>query len=125
MHPSAPIRHGRVRAPPPAPRQPSHLRASWGRTTLGIGAAATATVVAHDDGRDDDFLFTIKNFGEHYDLCIHPIDDGRDFLADPILREWRYDICFGHAASQRAEEGVIRRLSVPVGIMVGIASSTI
>jgi len=112
---------------------------------LTVSEAATATVVEHDAA--DDFHFNLKNFGEYYDLCVLPIDDGKDFLdllpadgyapmklfsssrallttaaqkiietfnADPILQRWRFDICFGHAASKRAEEGVLERLEIPL-----------
>jgi 3-oxoacyl-[acyl-carrier-protein] synthase III len=36
------------------------------------------------------------------------------FTADPVLSGGRYDIVFGHAASKKAEEGVLQRLGIPV-----------
>src|SRR5262249_55525849 len=36
------------------------------------------------------------------------------FQSDPMLQGRTYDICFGHAASKRAEEGVLRRIGFPV-----------
>ena len=38
------------------------------------------------------------------------------FEADPVLRAGRYDICFGHGASERASELVARRLGIPLPI---------
>jgi 3-oxoacyl-[acyl-carrier-protein] synthase III len=114
--------------------------------TLTVSEVATATVVGNENPGDD-FHFNIKNFGEHYDLCVLPIDDGRDFFSrprprdyvpmklysqsrallttaaqkivetyrsDPVLRERPYDICFGHAASKHAEEGVLDALCIPL-----------
>jgi 3-oxoacyl-[acyl-carrier-protein] synthase III len=40
------------------------------------------------------------------------------FEADPVLRAGRYDICFGHGASERASELVARRLGIPLDIYV-------
>ena len=118
--------------------------------TFTVSEAATATVV--EAGGDAESYFTFRNFGEHYDLCMLPIDDGRQFLrrplpegaapmhlfsmsrrlltiaadkivdmfqADPMLQGRTYDICFGHAASKRAEEGVLRRIGFPVEDYVG------
>jgi 3-oxoacyl-[acyl-carrier-protein] synthase III len=42
-----------------------------------IGEAATATVVSDDTA--DDFYFLFKNFGQHYDLCMIPLDNAADF----------------------------------------------
>jgi 3-oxoacyl-[acyl-carrier-protein] synthase III len=119
------------------------LEQQWAAFT--IGEAATATVVTADEPNDD-FYFTFKNFGEHFDLCMIPLDNATDFLpshsngrytpmkffglsrklitttikkivevyeADPNLRESRYDICFGHAASERASEAIGCRLGLP------------
>jgi 3-oxoacyl-[acyl-carrier-protein] synthase III len=119
------------------------LEQQWAAFT--IGEAATATVVTADEPNDD-FYFTFKNFGEHFDLCMIPLENATDFLpshsngrytpmkffglsrkliattikkivevyeADPNLRESRYDICFGHAASERASEAIGCRLGLP------------
>jgi 3-oxoacyl-[acyl-carrier-protein] synthase III len=42
------------------------------------GEAATATVVS-DDVADDDFYFTFKSFGEHYALCMFPLEMAPQF----------------------------------------------
>lgn len=113
-----------------------------------IGEAATATLVS-DGAFDDDFYFTFRNFGEHYDLCMIPLDNAAGFApedkkalppalkffarspklvattiqkivetfeADPKLRDDRYDIAFGHAASERASYLIGRRLGIPSDI---------
>jgi 3-oxoacyl-[acyl-carrier-protein] synthase III len=110
-----------------------------------VGEAATATVV--DDGEpEDDFYFVFRNFGEHFRLCMIPLDNAAAFLppgangeyaplkfyslsrkliattvkkivdlfeSDPRLRDASYDICFGHAASEKAREVIARRLGLP------------
>jgi 3-oxoacyl-[acyl-carrier-protein] synthase III len=110
-----------------------------------VGEAATATLV--DDGNpDDDFYFVFKNYGEHFRLCMIPLENATAFLppgmngeyvpfkfyslsrkliattikkivatfeADPRLRDASYDICFGHAASEKAREIIARRLGLP------------
>jgi 3-oxoacyl-[acyl-carrier-protein] synthase III len=99
-----------------------------------IGEAATATVVT-DDVPDDDFYFNFKNFGQHYGLCMIPLDDGMRFFSQSrqlirttvkeIVRAYRadsnlsgatYDICFGHTASQKANEIIGRRLGLAAEI---------
>jgi len=102
--------------------------------TFTIGEAATATVVTADAG-DDDFYFMFKNFGQHYGLCMIPLDGGMKFFsqspelirttvkeiisayrADMNLSGATYDICFGHTASQKANEIISRRLGLPAEI---------
>jgi 3-oxoacyl-[acyl-carrier-protein] synthase III len=113
-----------------------------------IGEAATATLVTDDDP-DDDFHFNLRNFGEHYDLCMIPLGNAADFApdnrngrhapsrfyavssrlvattiqkivetfqSDPKLRGGRYDICFGHAASERASQLIGLKLGLPYDI---------
>jgi 3-oxoacyl-[acyl-carrier-protein] synthase III len=109
-----------------------------------VGEAATATVV--DDGLpEDDFHFTFRNYGEHFGLCMIPLNNVQQFLpsnfdlpvtplkfhsfsreligttikkivqvfeSDRRLREATYDICFGHAASEKAVEIIGRRLGL-------------
>jgi 3-oxoacyl-[acyl-carrier-protein] synthase III len=110
-----------------------------------VGEAATATLVSDADP-DDDFYFVFRNFGEHFRLCMIPLDNATAFLppgvdgqytplkfyslsrrliattikkivelfeADPRLRSATYDICFGHAASEKAREVIGRRLGLP------------
>jgi len=116
--------------------------------TFTISEAATATVVGR--GTTNDFYFNFKNFGEHYGLCMIPLENAPEFLgreeatrapmklfslsrqllataadriveifdADPKLRE-PFDICFGHAASKRAEESVLKRLDIPLDLYCG------
>src|SRR5712692_3739281 len=69
--------------------------------TFTIGEAATATVVTADAG-DDDFYFMFKNFGQHYGLCMIPLDGGMKF--------------FSQTASQKANEIISRRLGLPAEI---------
>ena len=102
--------------------------------TFTIGEAATATVVTAD-AEDDDFYFTFKNFGQHSGLCVIPLDGGMRFVshsaelirttvkeivnvyrADENLSAATYDICFGHTASQKANEIIGRRLGLPAEI---------
>ena len=52
---------------------------------MTIGEAATATIVT-DERPDDDFYFTFKNFGEHFDLCMIPLNNVADFLPFPSER---------------------------------------
>jgi len=47
--------------------------------TFTIGEAATATVVARDDGGDD-FYFRFANLGEYFDLCMVPLPTVEQFL---------------------------------------------
>jgi 3-oxoacyl-[acyl-carrier-protein] synthase III len=42
-----------------------------------IGEAATATMVSDESA--DDFYFRFKNFGQHYDLCMIPLDTADHF----------------------------------------------
>ena len=121
----------------------------WQFATFTISEAATATVVS-STGQGHDFYFNFKNFGEHYGLCMIPLENAAEFLgdeqtnrapmklfslsrqllataadriveifnADPKFRG-PFDVCFGHAASKRAEEGVLRRLGIPLEIYCG------
>ena len=52
-----------------------------------IGEAATATIVTNENP-DDDFYFNFRNFGEHYKLCMIPLDNLADFL--PTAPDPRY-----------------------------------
>ena len=116
--------------------------------TFTIGEAATATVIGA--AKTDDFYFNFKNFGEHYGLCMIPLENSPEFLgakqptrepmrlfslsrqllttaADRIVEIFNadprfcgpFDVCFGHAASRRAEEGVLKRLGIPLRIYCG------
>jgi 3-oxoacyl-[acyl-carrier-protein] synthase III len=110
-----------------------------------IGEAATATIVSNDCP-DDDFYFSFKTFGEHYGLCMIPLDNAGDYLpanaenhrrsqkfyshskelisvtikkiieqyrADERLHGREYDVCFSHAASDRAGEIVCKQIDIP------------
>lgn len=99
--------------------------------TFTIGEAATATVITADHPTDD-FYFLFKNFGQHYDLCMIPVDQGLKFYSrsqklisttvkeiidafndDPNLTNATYDICFGHTASEKANQVIARRCHLP------------
>jgi len=45
-----------------------------------IGEAATATIV--DDSCPDDIYFRFRSYGEHYNLCMIPLQNLSDFAAD-------------------------------------------
>lgn len=117
-----------------------------------IGEAATATIVTADNP-DDDFYFNFKNFGEHYKLCMIPLDNLADFLpsdpdpryaasqffslsrelvvttvkkiaevyaADPHFRNRCFDIAFGHEASQKASEVLVKHLGISKGVYYSV-----
>ena len=117
-----------------------------------IGEAATATVVTGENP-DDDFYFNFKNFGEHYKLCMIPLDNLADFLpsapdpryaamqffslsrelvvttvkkiaevygADCHFKNRDYDIAFGHEASQKASEVLVKHLDIPKGVYYSV-----
>ena len=117
-----------------------------------IGEAATATIVT-DENPDDDFYFNFKNFGEHYKLCMIPLENLADFLpsdpdpryaatqffslsrelvvttvkkiaevynADRHFRDRDYDIAFGHEASQKASEVLVKHLDIPKGVYYSV-----
>lgn len=119
-----------------------------------IGEAATATVVT-DENPDDDFYFNFKNFGEHYKLCMIPLDNLADFLpstpdaryapmqffslsrelvvttvkkiaevysADKHFKNRDFDIAFGHEASQKASEVLVKHLDIPKGVYYSVHS---
>jgi 3-oxoacyl-[acyl-carrier-protein] synthase III len=116
--------------------------------TLTIGEAATATIVDGSEASNFYFNFKnfgeqyglcmipLENAPEFlrdeqgsrapmklFSLSRHLLAFAADrivemFDADPSLQE-PFDICFGHAASKRAEEGVLRRLGIPLDLYFG------
>jgi 3-oxoacyl-[acyl-carrier-protein] synthase III len=47
-----------------------------------VGEASTATIIGNDDP-DDDFYFNFKTFGEHFGLCMIPMENMEDFITGP------------------------------------------
>jgi 3-oxoacyl-[acyl-carrier-protein] synthase III len=107
-----------------------------------VGEASTATVIDDSDS-EDDFYFAFRNYGEHFGLCMIPLENVQAFLpstfqlpltplkfhsysreligttikkivelfeSDRRFRQGTFDICFGHAASEKAVEIIGRRL---------------
>jgi 3-oxoacyl-[acyl-carrier-protein] synthase III len=72
-----------------------------------IGEAATATIVTNES-RDDDFHFTFRNFGEHFDLCVFPLPMAADFLTGEIDPRWKPMQLF--AASRELLGAAARRI---------------
>ena len=58
---------------------------------------------------------SMKLYSLSHELLIFAADQlVETFLADDALSGERYDIVFGHAASSRAEEGVLERIGIPL-----------